>query len=273
MRSSYVLAGAIAIVVLIAGAAVLLYTQNNPVASVDGGQASGPASSADTGHGGNTNTNVNNDGHGTIKCYVTDSGSGDEKLTLWKYTFNEKTGSIENTQMVSDSPEKDPSSASVTGAHVYIFRNIPYGGYNITVEKGGSTLVDLNSPSVEVWAGRSKLQDSPIPPEARPSKGTIYGFVGGLGSSGIPDVEVTAWAACYDKSSGRMVNNGVARCTTGNPVVTLDGSYAGFYAFDGLEPGWYNIVAWKDDHTSSVIVYLSEDSNKGVRAIITMPGL
>lgn len=248
MKSSYVLAGAIVVAVLIIGATMALGSGYHAI----------PDSTGD------------NADKGMIRCDVRDArsnGHADINLTLWK------SDNGRNVEVVDVPAELNTSQAGIPKVTAYDFKNLPYGEYNITVEKDGyiwSRTVSLDGPIAWTSINMNWLAYATAPSYVNLTNGTIYGYVTDKNQDGIPGADVTAWYGHNTDTPPFFVNDGIARCQK-NPVKSAEGIDAGLYWFEGLQSGWYNITAEIDGHMWFSRVNLTGADDNGTKASIAIP--
>jgi hypothetical protein len=109
---------------------------------------------------------------------------------------------------------------------------------------------------------------SKVLPDITPGPDTIYGYVKDKNLNGISGATVTIYNVnvvdSYPLSDG-LVD------IAGNPTMTASDSFAGFYAFEGLQPGLYNVTAEIEGHMWFAIVNMTGSDASGVEHNVAIP--
>lgn len=186
----------------------------------------------------------------------------DAKVTLIKMISDDSTRTfhVSDTVGVKD----NPLTRSNAGNGLYSFKNVLTNpedsswGYSVMIELDGRMI------EIPVMVGEEsgiyynenwdKLPDNL-------TNNTIFGFVKqympSLGRSQIVSgAKVTLYRCTGYGQSGTNTNLGLANVPN-NPQMSIENGSPGFFRFDGLEPGYYNVVSEKDGLSGSYIVNLT----------------
>jgi protocatechuate 3,4-dioxygenase beta subunit len=177
-------------------------------------------------------------------------------VTLWA-VVPDKNGEEVNLGMADPGSEPLGNSTGPTnpvlssdGSHAapgtYAFYKVPWGLYNVTAEKNGtswSAMIVLGqggdfgtgicNVGGTVWSGNSIE-----------GFGTISGIVTDQNKIGIPGANVTLWNAGWNNTSGMWDNMNLAKIKD-NPQISNNGSTGaiGMYTFYMVPWGVYNVTA------------------------------
>lgn len=205
-------------------------------------------------------------GTGTIRYCVSDvtykpvSGA---KVTLWNYGYDETNKKYGNMG-IAEVPD-NPTITGSGGQPFYSFNNVPYGDYNITVEKDSciwSRVVRVTNIDYGIVAEIIIDYDdyATIPPETNLSNNTIYGFVKDKNGVRLPNANVTI--AVLGNNTGDMYGQTIGKTQT----LSNDSGYAGFYSFEGLTVGNYNLIFEKDGKSINLNCGIYEN-NSSIRLL------
>ncbi len=109
---------------------------------------------------------------------------------------------------------------------------------------------------------------SKVLPDITPGPDTIYGYVKDKNLNGIPGATVSIYNV--NVVDGYPLSDGLVDIT-GNPVTTASDDSVGFYAFEGLQPGYYNVTAEKNGHLWFAIVNVTGSDVNGVECFVAIP--
>ena len=91
---------------------------------------------------------VSDSGWSTISGIVNDEnkiGIAGANVTLWNGTYDKATGKFANTEIskVKDNPQVSNGNDSVAAIGMYTLYIVPWGTYNLTVEKNGTLIYEI----------------------------------------------------------------------------------------------------------------------------------
>jgi hypothetical protein len=115
---------------------------------------------------------------------------------------------------------------------------------------------------------QSRAVDSKLSPGVKFTPGTIYGFVMDKNKNGIPGATVTTYSV--NVIDGYPLSDGLVDIAN-NPQTTASDDYTGFFAFEDLQPGYYNITAEKDGHMWFAIVNVTGMDFDGIEHGVVIP--
>jgi hypothetical protein len=184
-----------------------------------------------------------------------------------------ETGNVTVWHVVKG-PDSPISAGVISDVQTYKFEDLPYGNYKVIVDKdgynwSGEVTVDENYGGRYGSGGIGIVIDydlyTPVPSYVNLTAGTVYGFARDTHIKKIPSAKVTLWDC--ERVDGKVVNTGLAGAVK-NPVYTNGadaGRHAGFFYFEGVAPGEYNVAVEKDGKTGYNLVTVSRDDVNGTR--------
>lgn len=204
-----------------------------------------------------------NSNNGTIYFGIT-YGKGkffnDAKVSLYKrLSYNETIHSYDLSFINIPGNPLLSANAEQFGDTYYKFENLPYGDYSIIAERKNNTwerywtISDRDS-----CVSFSIIADDPdvkIPSNIHLSNHTIYGWTRNGYGDYIPDVNVTL----------SKLNGGLATEINNNPQRSRDAPYTGFFYFDGVPTGWYDITVEKNGVSAHGIIEFKADNDTGFK--------